>query len=93
MPETLIWLSESSAYRMTSELTLLQKPTDESAAIDALSGDFDTSANAPATPQHSKVGHLLLITCKINSFPLLSKSFICRSSGLELSSLECAVKI
>uniref|UniRef100_A0A493U347 Calpastatin n=1 Tax=Anas platyrhynchos platyrhynchos TaxID=8840 RepID=A0A493U347_ANAPP len=69
------------------------KPTDESAAIDALSGDFDTSANAPATPQHSKVGHLLLITCKINSFPLLSKSFICCSSGLELSSLECAVKI
>lgn len=50
---------------MTSELTLLQKPTDESAAIDALSGDFDTFANAPATPQHSKVGHLLLITCKI----------------------------
>ncbi|EOB04217.1 Calpastatin, partial [Anas platyrhynchos] len=31
-----------------------KKPTDESAAIDALSGDFDTSANAPATPQHSK---------------------------------------
>ncbi|XP_047910689.2 calpastatin isoform X4 [Anser cygnoides] len=31
-----------------------QKPTDESAAIDALSGDFDTCANAPATPQHSK---------------------------------------
>ncbi|XP_040397677.1 calpastatin isoform X1 [Cygnus olor] len=31
-----------------------KKPTDESAAIDALSGDFDTCANAPATPQHSK---------------------------------------
>uniref|UniRef100_A0A8C3GIG9 Calpastatin n=1 Tax=Cairina moschata TaxID=8855 RepID=A0A8C3GIG9_CAIMO len=31
-----------------------KKPTDESAAIDALSGDFDTFANAPATPQHSK---------------------------------------
>ncbi|XP_046761279.1 calpastatin isoform X7 [Gallus gallus] len=31
-----------------------KKPTDESAAIDALSGDFDTSPKAPATPQHSK---------------------------------------
>ncbi|NWQ71486.1 ICAL protein, partial [Neopipo cinnamomea] len=31
-----------------------QKPRDDSAAIDALSGDFDTCANAPATPQHSK---------------------------------------
>ncbi|KAF4803308.1 Calpastatin [Turdus rufiventris] len=35
-----------------------QKPTDDSAAIDALSGDFDTCAKAPATPQHSKAkGH------------------------------------
>uniref|UniRef100_A0A8C6IW27 Calpastatin n=1 Tax=Melopsittacus undulatus TaxID=13146 RepID=A0A8C6IW27_MELUD len=36
-----------------------EKPVDDSAAIDALSGDFDTSARAPATPQHSKVGHFL----------------------------------
>ncbi|NWR94051.1 ICAL protein, partial [Furnarius figulus] len=31
-----------------------KKPRDDSAAIDALSGDFDTCAKAPATPQHSK---------------------------------------
>ncbi|NXO21385.1 ICAL protein, partial [Cisticola juncidis] len=31
-----------------------KKPTDDSAAIDALSGDFDTCAKAPATPQQSK---------------------------------------
>ncbi|XP_051638731.1 calpastatin isoform X12 [Manacus candei] len=31
-----------------------KKPRDDNAAIDALSGDFDTCANAPATPQHSK---------------------------------------
>ncbi|XP_048146897.1 calpastatin isoform X4 [Corvus hawaiiensis] len=31
-----------------------KKPADDSAAIDALSGDFDTCAQAPATPQHSK---------------------------------------
>ncbi|XP_015470619.2 calpastatin isoform X6 [Parus major] len=31
-----------------------KKPMDDSAAIDALSGDFDTCANAPATAQHSK---------------------------------------
>ncbi|XP_074711056.1 calpastatin isoform X3 [Strix uralensis] len=31
-----------------------KKPTDDSAAIDALSGDFDTCAKAPATPQPSK---------------------------------------
>ncbi|NXA49530.1 ICAL protein, partial [Nothocercus julius] len=31
-----------------------KKPADESAAIDALSGDFDTCAKAPATLQHSK---------------------------------------
>ncbi|XP_064498165.1 calpastatin isoform X9 [Pseudopipra pipra] len=31
-----------------------KKPGDDNAAIDALSGDFDTCANAPATPQHSK---------------------------------------
>ncbi|NWU85605.1 ICAL protein, partial [Onychorhynchus coronatus] len=31
-----------------------KKPRDDSAAIDALSGDFGTCANAPATPQHSK---------------------------------------
>ncbi|KAM6329432.1 calpastatin isoform 3-T3 [Alca torda] len=31
-----------------------KKATDDSAAIDALSGDFDTCAKAPATPQHSK---------------------------------------
>ncbi|NXH56237.1 ICAL protein, partial [Rhabdornis inornatus] len=31
-----------------------KKPTDDSAAIDALSGDFDTCAKAPAAPQHSK---------------------------------------
>ncbi|NXW09047.1 ICAL protein, partial [Fregetta grallaria] len=31
-----------------------KKPTDDSAAVDALSGDFDTLAKAPATPQHSK---------------------------------------
>ncbi|NXJ13677.1 ICAL protein, partial [Odontophorus gujanensis] len=31
-----------------------KKPTDDSAAIDALSGDFDTSPKTPATPQHSK---------------------------------------
>ncbi|NXH96021.1 ICAL protein, partial [Pachycephala philippinensis] len=31
-----------------------KKPADDSAAIDALSGDFDTCAKAPATPQRSK---------------------------------------
>ncbi|XP_071436086.1 calpastatin isoform X3 [Pithys albifrons albifrons] len=31
-----------------------KKPRDDSAAIDALSGDFDTCAKAPATPQRSK---------------------------------------
>ncbi|NWS43053.1 ICAL protein, partial [Probosciger aterrimus] len=31
-----------------------EKRVDDSAAIDALSGDFDTCARAPATPQHSK---------------------------------------
>ncbi|XP_039945478.1 calpastatin isoform X2 [Hirundo rustica] len=31
-----------------------KKPTADSAAIDALSGDFDTCTKAPATPQHSK---------------------------------------
>ncbi|XP_065716398.1 calpastatin isoform X3 [Patagioenas fasciata] len=31
-----------------------KKPADDSAAIDALSGDFDTSAKAPAAPKHSK---------------------------------------
>ncbi|NWY52988.1 ICAL protein, partial [Chionis minor] len=31
-----------------------KKPDDDSAAIDALSGDFDTCAKASATPQHSK---------------------------------------
>ncbi|OXB75702.1 UNVERIFIED_CONTAM: hypothetical protein H355_016219 [Colinus virginianus] len=31
-----------------------KKPADDSAAIDALSGDFDTSPKTPATPQHSK---------------------------------------
>ncbi|NXM68000.1 ICAL protein, partial [Serilophus lunatus] len=31
-----------------------KKPTDDSAAIDALSGDFDTCAKAPAAPQHLK---------------------------------------
>ncbi|XP_062484470.1 calpastatin isoform X4 [Pezoporus occidentalis] len=31
-----------------------EKRVDDSAAIDALSGDFDTSARAPDTPQHSK---------------------------------------
>ncbi|NWZ66792.1 ICAL protein, partial [Acrocephalus arundinaceus] len=31
-----------------------KKPTDDSAAIDALSDDLDTCAKAPATPQHSK---------------------------------------
>ncbi|KAM6037112.1 calpastatin isoform 5-T5 [Theristicus caerulescens] len=31
-----------------------KKPADDSAAIDALSGDFDTCAKAPAAPQHSK---------------------------------------
>uniref|UniRef100_A0A8D2NQT3 Calpastatin n=1 Tax=Zosterops lateralis melanops TaxID=1220523 RepID=A0A8D2NQT3_ZOSLA len=31
-----------------------KKATDDSAAIDALSGDFDTCAKAPATPQQSK---------------------------------------
>ncbi|XP_030825141.1 calpastatin isoform X5 [Camarhynchus parvulus] len=31
-----------------------KKPMDDSAAIDALSGDFDTCAKAPAAPQHSK---------------------------------------
>ncbi|XP_030368433.1 calpastatin isoform X3 [Strigops habroptila] len=31
-----------------------KKPVDDSAAIDALSGDSDTCAKAPATPQHSK---------------------------------------
>ncbi|NWU44290.1 ICAL protein, partial [Hylia prasina] len=31
-----------------------KKPADDSAAIDALSGDFDTHAEAPATPQRSK---------------------------------------
>ncbi|NXH72681.1 ICAL protein, partial [Hydrobates tethys] len=31
-----------------------KKPTADSAAIDALSGDFDTCAKAPAAPQHSK---------------------------------------
>jgi len=67
-------------YCVTSDLKSLQKPTDDSAAIDALSGDFDTCAKAPATPQHSKVGHFLLITCKINSFLLL-----CESSSLSFA--------
>ncbi|NXJ98086.1 ICAL protein, partial [Corythaixoides concolor] len=31
-----------------------KKPTDDSEAIDALSGDFDTCAKAPVTPRHSK---------------------------------------
>ncbi|XP_014426811.2 calpastatin isoform X2 [Pelodiscus sinensis] len=31
-----------------------KKPTDDSAAIDALSGDFDNCAKTPATTQHSK---------------------------------------
>ncbi|NXE93818.1 ICAL protein, partial [Menura novaehollandiae] len=31
-----------------------KKPADDSAAIDALSGDFDTCAKAPAAPQQSK---------------------------------------
>ncbi|KAM9262822.1 calpastatin isoform 3-T3 [Morus bassanus] len=31
-----------------------KKPTDDSAAIDALSGDFDTCAKAPAIPRRSK---------------------------------------
>ncbi|XP_035745652.1 calpastatin [Egretta garzetta] len=31
-----------------------KKPASDSAAIDALSADFDASAKAPATPQHSK---------------------------------------
>ncbi|NXT49037.1 ICAL protein, partial [Pluvianellus socialis] len=31
-----------------------KKADDDAAAIDALSGDFDTCAKAPATPQHSK---------------------------------------
>lgn len=31
-----------------------KKPADDSAAIDALSGDFDTPARAPDTPKHSK---------------------------------------
>ncbi|KFP81374.1 Calpastatin, partial [Apaloderma vittatum] len=31
-----------------------KKPTDDSAAIDALSGDFDTCAKAPATPKQSQ---------------------------------------
>ncbi|NWH38306.1 ICAL protein, partial [Chloropsis hardwickii] len=42
------------AHFVTSKSKLLQKPMDDSAAIDALSGDFDTCAKAPATPQHSK---------------------------------------
>ncbi|XP_043402674.1 calpastatin isoform X29 [Chelonia mydas] len=37
---------------------LLQKPTDNSAAIAALSGDFDNCAKTPATPQDSKVSGL-----------------------------------
>ncbi|XP_065406286.1 calpastatin isoform X28 [Chrysemys picta bellii] len=35
-----------------------KKPTDDSAAIDALSGDFDNCAKTPPTPQHSKVSGL-----------------------------------
>lgn len=35
-----------------------KKPTDDSAAIDALSGDFDNCAKNPPTPQHSKVSGL-----------------------------------
>ncbi|NXQ26850.1 ICAL protein, partial [Alaudala cheleensis] len=31
-----------------------KKPMDDNAAIDALSGDFDTCAKAPGAPQHSK---------------------------------------
>ncbi|NWX58277.1 ICAL protein, partial [Promerops cafer] len=42
------------AHLVTSKLKLLQKPTDDTVAIDALSGDFDTCAKVPATPQHSK---------------------------------------
>ncbi|NXC91653.1 ICAL protein, partial [Cercotrichas coryphoeus] len=43
------------AHFVTSKLKFLQKPTDDSATIAALSGDFDTCAKAPAaTPQHSK---------------------------------------
>ncbi|NXP62028.1 ICAL protein, partial [Chloropsis cyanopogon] len=43
-----------AAHFVTSKSKLLQKPSDDTAAIDALSGDFDTCAKAPATPQHSK---------------------------------------
>uniref|UniRef100_A0A8C9NNL8 Calpastatin n=1 Tax=Serinus canaria TaxID=9135 RepID=A0A8C9NNL8_SERCA len=50
-----------------------KKPTDDSAAIDALSGDFDTCAKAPATPQHSKVGHFLLVQFLIVSSSLQAK--------------------
>uniref|UniRef100_A0A8C4XYY3 Calpastatin n=1 Tax=Gopherus evgoodei TaxID=1825980 RepID=A0A8C4XYY3_9SAUR len=35
-----------------------KKPTDDSAAIDALSGDFDNCVKTPPTPQHSKVSGL-----------------------------------
>lgn len=38
---------------------LLQKPADDSAAIDALSGDFDACSKPPAKLQHSEVGHSL----------------------------------
>lgn len=39
----------------------LQKPTDDSEAIDALSGDFDNSGKPPVTPQPlAKVERTLL---------------------------------
>ncbi|KAM6229996.1 calpastatin [Porphyrio hochstetteri] len=40
-----------------------QKPADDSAAIDTLSGDFYTCVKAPARPQHSKTGKLNCIIC------------------------------
>ncbi|NWT05399.1 ICAL protein, partial [Mionectes macconnelli] len=47
-------LESGDQYCMLCDFKMLQKPGDDSAAIDALSGDFDNCTNAPATPQHSK---------------------------------------
>ncbi|NXJ28483.1 ICAL protein, partial [Dicrurus megarhynchus] len=56
--DVLFFLPKSKSAKPTAKDDMKhkgqKKPADDSAAIDALSGDFDTCAKAPATPQHSK---------------------------------------
>ncbi|PKU32514.1 calpastatin isoform x2 [Limosa lapponica baueri] len=60
MDEALDLLSDSLGQREPDPdenkpvVDKVKKPRDDSAAIDALSGDFDTCAKPPATPQPSK---------------------------------------